>query len=61
MSKYRLTIIEEFEAPDDPMARKMARGKLRALAFSYVLNGPEPKLQVIYPNKPPRKVNLGDI
>ena len=62
MQKYKLTISFDFEAVDDIEARQMANKKFELLSYTYypdnINNEPTAKLQTIYDNKPPTKIEL---
>ena len=55
MKQYVLTIKVPFEALDDPHARRVLEDKLSKKEF---LEEAELKLQEIFENKPPRKVEI---
>lgn len=55
---YRLVISFPMNNYDDPEAREQAKTVLRQVLSDVICPTPEIKLQEIFPDKPPRKVEL---
>ncbi|MDT8441420.1 MAG: hypothetical protein RQ723_07150 [Desulfuromonadales bacterium] len=56
MNDYKLTFTVTFKGQDDPAAR--AQAAIITAAIDREVAGADIKLQQVYPDRPPRKVNL---